>query len=87
MAEHAHPAGNIIGAQVRRLRSTRRMSQPQLAAQCQRLGWDAGRDIIARIEGGIRMVTDAEVMILARSLKVSIDELFPKTLPLRRRPR
>ncbi len=53
------------------------MSQPDLAARCQRLGWDVGRDIVARIEGQVRLVTDAEIALLARALVASVSELFP----------
>ena len=77
MAKDIRPAGNIIGSQLRRIRFQKGLSQPALAARCQRLGWDVGRDIIARIEGKIRLVTDAELVYLARSLHVSIEELFP----------
>jgi hypothetical protein len=54
MARDIRPAGNIVGSKVRRLRNARGWSQPELAARCQRMGWDVGRDIIARIESQVR---------------------------------
>ena len=78
MARDIRPPGNIVGTQIRRLRCERGLSQPALAAKCQRLGWDVGRDIIARIEAQIRLVTDSELVFLARSLGVSMDALFPE---------
>jgi hypothetical protein len=42
------------------------------------MGWDIGRDIIARIETGVRLVTDSELLFLARALNVEIASLFPK---------
>jgi len=36
----------------RRLRNAAGLSQPALAAACQRRGWDIERDTIAKIEGG-----------------------------------
>jgi len=41
------------------------------------MGWDVGRDIIARIETRVRLVTDAEILFLAKALRVSVVELFP----------
>jgi transcriptional regulator with XRE-family HTH domain len=68
---------NIVGAQVRRLRYEQKLSQPQLAAKCQRLGWDVGRDTIAKIEAHNRWVGDSELVFLARSLGVPLNDLFP----------
>jgi transcriptional regulator with XRE-family HTH domain len=78
MARHIRPRGNIVGRQVRQIRSKQALSQPQLAAKCQRIGWDIGRDIIARIETGVRLVTDSELLFLARALNVEVVSLFPK---------
>jgi len=77
MARHIRPRGNIIGRQVRQIRSSQGLSQPQLAAKCQRIGWDVGRDIIARIESQVRLVTDSEILFLAKALGASVVELFP----------
>jgi transcriptional regulator with XRE-family HTH domain len=77
MARDIRPAGNIVGPQVRRLRNARGWSQPELAARCQRMGWDIGRDIIARIESRVRLVTDSEILFLAKALRTSVAELFP----------
>lgn len=68
---------NIIGPQLRRLRYARGMSQPELAAACQRKGWDIGRDTVANIEGQRRWVADFELMLIARALGVSVDALLP----------
>jgi hypothetical protein len=35
-----------------------------LPAKCQRLGWDIGRDTVAKIEAGIRWVGDFELVYL-----------------------
>ena len=72
------PPGNIVGPQISRLREAQGLSQADLAAKCQLLGWDISRDILARIEGQIRLVTDTELVFLARSLAVSLDGLLPK---------
>ena len=77
MARDIRPSGNLVGPQVRQLRFRRGLSQPELAARCQRLGWDIGRDIIARIESRVRLVTDSELVFLSKSLEVPLEDLFP----------
>jgi transcriptional regulator with XRE-family HTH domain len=68
---------NIVGPEVRRLRNAAGMSQMQLAATCQRIGWDIERDTISKIEGGRRWVGDFELVQLARALRAPMLELFP----------
>ena len=62
---------NVIGPQVRKLRTKIDLSQAELAAVCQRLGWDISRDTIAKIEGRSRWVGDFEILFLAKALKIS----------------
>ena len=69
---------NIIGPVVRRLRSKAGLSQSELAARCQRQGWDVGRDTIAKIEGQSRWIGDSEIIQLARALRVQIQDLFAR---------
>ena len=68
---------NIVGPQIRKLRYAAGFSQPALAAKCQRLGWDIERDTIAKIEGQIRSVSDAELVLLARCFGVQVIALLP----------
>lgn len=42
-----------------------------------RLGWDASRDMIAKIEGQTRWVSDSEWVFLARALRVRLEEFLP----------
>lgn len=67
----------LSAPQVRRLRNAAGLSQPALAAACQRRGWDIERDTIAKIEGGKRWVCDSELIELARALGTPMVELFP----------
>ena len=69
---------NVVGPQIRVLRSRRGWSQPVLAAKCQLAGWDVSRDIIARIELRIRWVADFELMLLAQVLGVPVSNLLPR---------
>lgn len=68
--------GNIIGKQIAKLRTQANLSQSELAARCQRLGWDLSRDVLARIELEIRAVTDRELVVLAAALAVEIPEIL-----------
>ena len=69
---------NIIGKQVSRLRNGLDLSQEDLSARCQRQGLDISRGTLAKIEAGIRCVSDQEALLLAQALDVSVSDLFPK---------
>ncbi len=68
---------NLVGPQVRRLRVQQGLTQPALAARCQRSGYDLSREGLAKIESRLRGVTDAEVVLLARALRVPFSILYP----------
>lgn len=67
---------NYCGPTVRRLRTEKGWSQEQLAGKCQLHGWDASRDVIARLELQNRLVTDWEIIALAESLGCTAGELL-----------
>ena len=67
---------NIIGARIRVLRKQRGLTQEQLAARCGVHGWDISRGTLAKIEAGIRCLSDKEIWALATALNVKVDELF-----------
>lgn len=69
--------GNLIGKQISKERNHLGLSQAALAAKCQRLGWDLSRDVLARIESGIRGISDKEIAILCNVLGISVQELLP----------
>lgn len=68
---------NIVGPQVRKLRSERELTQEALSAKLQLLGLDMSRASLSKIEAGLRCVTDRELEILAQALKVGLGELYP----------
>jgi transcriptional regulator with XRE-family HTH domain len=68
---------NVVGRQVAKIRTSRKLSQTELAAACQLDGWDIARDTIAKIEGGTRWVGDGELIYLSRALKVPLVKLYP----------
>lgn len=68
---------NICGENIQRLRKamTPKMSQRALAERLQLENIDVDKNAIQRIESGQRFVTDIELVVLAKILKVSLDEL------------
>ncbi len=76
------PVGNnIVGQRVRLARQQRktRLTQKELAAKLQLQGWDADRVVVAKIEVGIRQVTDIELVKLAKALGVTVAWLIGET--------
>lgn len=67
---------NLAGSRVRKLRVAGGLSQEQLAARCQTAGWDVSRGTLAKIEAGVRRLNDAEVVVLAKALKVKTADLL-----------
>jgi transcriptional regulator with XRE-family HTH domain len=68
---------NVVGLQIRRLRRAANLTQDQLTARCGVLGWRMSRSTLAKIESRVRCVSDAELYILARSLRSDVGELYP----------
>lgn len=67
---------NLIGPAVRRQREVQKLTQEQLVARCNLLGWDISRGTLAKIESQVRCITDIEVAKLASALKIDIQTLF-----------
>ena len=67
---------NIIGPQIKRLREQSNMTQEELTARCNLIGWNISRGTLAKVESQVRRVTDEEVALIAEALKVKITELY-----------
>ncbi len=78
------PALNLVGPEIRRWRDRKGWSQELLAAKLQLRGWNVSRDSVASLELQRRRVPDYEMLFLARALGVTLEELFPRDLPLAR---
>ena len=79
---------NILGPRIRAARKESGLTQDQMAAKCQVLGFDLTRGTLAKIESQVRAISDHEIPFLAKALDCSIESLFPKKLqPLSRMPR
>jgi len=67
---------NTVGPKVREIREKQNLTQEALVAKCNLLEWDISRGTLAKIEAQVRRVTDEEVALLAKALKVEVGELF-----------
>lgn len=72
---------NIVGPQVRAMRVRQELTQADLAARCGIQGWHITRGTLAKIESQVRCVSDAELYILAKSLRTPVENLFPHDRP------
>jgi transcriptional regulator with XRE-family HTH domain len=70
-------ARNLAGPILRKLRVAQGLSQAELAARCQRHGWDASREMVNHIERRVRVLRDYEVVALAKVLDISPSKLLP----------
>lgn len=67
---------NLCGQHIKEARVRRKMTQSDLAAKLQLEGITLERDCISRIEIGTRFVTDYELKIMAKLLRVDIEWLL-----------
>jgi transcriptional regulator with XRE-family HTH domain len=68
---------NAIGPRIRKLRYKLKLSQPELAARCQLIGRNIGRDTVAKIEDQRRWIGDFEIVGLALALGIKPEMLLP----------
>jgi transcriptional regulator with XRE-family HTH domain len=66
-----------VGLNVKMIRKNRGITQSELVAKCNLLGFDIGRESISQIERQVRGVSDIEMILLARALRVEIQALVP----------
>lgn len=67
---------NIVGTRVRHIRESKKLTQEQLVAHCNLIGWSISRGTLAKIESRVRCVTDKEVLLLAAALKADVNDLY-----------
>ncbi|MGB2260613.1 MAG: helix-turn-helix domain-containing protein [Porticoccaceae bacterium] len=72
---------NVVGPKIRQLRQEKGWTQEALAARCNILDWDISRGTLAKIESQLRRVTDQEAVILARALRVEIEQIYRQPEP------
>lgn len=74
---------NLVGPQVRKWRDYRGWSQETMAQKSQLQGWSITRHSLAKLELGLRRVSDAELFFLAKVLRVDLRDLYPRQMPLK----
>ena len=73
-------SNNICGKNVAKFRKQLKpaLSQRKFAVKLQVMGYDVDQQFVRRIETGERFVTDIEILILAKALGVSVEQLLEK---------
>ena len=67
---------NLIGQRVVALRKKKHMNQKELLARLQTRGIEIGQSGLSELEGQKRKVSDRELLALAESLEVSVNDLL-----------
>lgn len=75
---------NLVGPLARTFRTQRGWTQETLAAKLQVEGWDVSRESIAKLESQFRRVPDCELLFLAKVFGVTVIDLFPPDLDLKK---
>ena len=71
---------NIAGREIHRFRLMRNLTQEGLAASLQIQGFDISRTTLAKIEAGIRCVSDVEIVVFAKVLGCAPNDLLSRDL-------
>lgn len=69
---------NMVGKNIEALRKKRGIKQKDFIAQIQTMGCDMNPTSYSKLEGQVRSATDKEIYVIAKILKVSMEELFFK---------
>ena len=67
---------NMVGKNIERLRKERCIKQKDFISKMQILGCDINPTSYSKLEGQVRSASDKELFVIAKILKVSIDDLF-----------
>ena len=66
---------NLVGENIIRIRAEKKMSQGELLSQIQLMGIDMNQAKLSRIEGKRIAITDRDLIVIAKCLDVTLDEL------------
>lgn len=67
---------NITGKNIKKIRKDKKITQEDLCARMQVMGYQINRSDISKLENGKRFISDFEIVGFANALKVDILDLF-----------
>ena len=67
---------NMVGRNIERLRKARGIKQKDFIARIQVMGCDMNPTSYSKLEGQVRSATDREIYVIAKILRVPMEELF-----------
>lgn len=67
---------NITGKNIKKIRKNKKITQEDLCARMQIMGYQISRSDISKLKNGKRFISDFEIIGFATALKVEILDLF-----------
>lgn len=67
---------NICGKNIKKIRKEQKITQDELCARMQVMGYQISRSDISKLENGKKFITDFELVGFSKALKISILDLF-----------
>lgn len=71
---------NVSGKNIKEIRKKQKITQEDLCARMQIMGFKLSRSDISKLENGKRFVNDIEIVGFSKALKVSILDLYKQSL-------
>lgn len=67
---------NIAGKNIKKIRKEKKITQEELCARMQVMGFKISRSDISKLENGKRFINDVEILGFSDALKVQILDLY-----------
>ena len=67
---------NLLGENIKKIRKSQNITQEDLCARMQVMGYQISRSDISKLENGKKLIADFEIIGFTKALKVDISELF-----------
>lgn len=67
---------NLLGENIKKIRKSQNITQEDLCARMQVMGYQISRSDISKLENGKKLIADFEIIGFSKALKVDILELF-----------